>query len=258
MGVLTRGQYTFGTKTKTEIFVLTAPVSLTGTAGINSGTTTLNGVGTLFTQELLVGDNVRFSSSGYAFTIASIVSNTQAIVVSASPITIATSSVIQLLNPKRIKFGASVFNITDRYPMYYSGNNGSLTIDEWKMGAFCNGQVVPVANASVTTAITEGQVLQTSVGAIQPYTSGLDPAIAVAYSLVYGDCCVGSAVCGIHNTDSSGAIPKGYFTQPNSAGSNVISDGATSTADNCGIGVTASGTPVAGEIEMMVNFHERL
>jgi hypothetical protein len=190
----------------------------------------------------------------------SITSNTSLTTTTTAPISF-TNAQITLANPKRIRLGDSVFNITDRYPMYYSGDNTGLTINTWKQGAFCNGQVIPITNASANLTITEGQVLQNSTtinGTIQPYTSGLDPAVAVNYFFAYGSCCIPSAVCGIHNTDASGVIPKGNFTQPSASTSAVVDDGATSSADNCGIACTSAGTPVAGEVEMLVNFHERL
>jgi len=260
MGILTRGKYTFGNKTKQQILQLTTAQALTGTSSIANGSTTINGIGTLYTQEVFVGDVVRFGTNTYSFIIQSITSNTQMVVTVSSPIAIA-SQTLNLANPKRIKFGDSVFNITDRYPMYYSGDNTGLTIATWLKGEFCNGQLAPIRNGSANNTILEGQVLQCanfSNGIIQPYSSGLDPATAVTYYLSYGGSCVPSAVCGIHNTDASGVIPKGDFTQPSSSTSAVIDDGATSTADNCGIACTSNGTPVAGEVEMIVNFHERL
>lgn len=260
MGILTKGKYTFGNKTKTEIIQLTTAQNLTGTASMAISTSTINGVGTLFTQEVFVGDIVRFSTSSQLFVVAAIVSNTQITTTFTTGVAIA-SQVLTIPNPKRIKPGDSVFNLTDNYPMYYAGDNLNTTFATWIKGEFCNGQVVPIINSSATASITEGQVLQnssTKTFTIEPYTTGLDPAIAVAYQLSFGNCCVPSAVCGIHNTDASGAIIKGNFTQPNASGSNVIDDGATASADNAGIAVTASGTPVAGEVEMLVNFHERL
>ena len=256
MGILTKGQYTFGNKTKTEIIQLTAPLTLTGTASTTSLSNVVNGTGTLFLTELIVGQIIRFST-GNIFTIATIVSNTQLTITINAGVNI-TNGAISLMNPKRIKFGASVFNVTDRYPMYYSGDFGVVGSLAWQMGGFCNGQIVPLCLVNLTASVTEGQVLQVQGSAIRPYISGLDPAIAVAYNLVYDDCCLPSAVCGIHNTDSSGAIPKGNFTQPSASVPSVIDDGATSTADNCGIAVVSAGTPVAGEVEMLVNFHERL
>lgn len=260
MGVLTKGKYTFGNKTKTEIIQLTTAQNLTGTCSMAISSNIITGVGTSFLTEVFVGDVVRFLSGGYTFTIASITSNTSMTITTTTPVTLA-SQTLALANPKRIKFGASVFNVTDRYPMYYAGDNTGITANNWVKGEFCNGQVVPIKNALAITTLTEGQVLQNSTtvnGSIQAYASGLDPAIAVAYQISYGACCVPSAVCGIHNTDASGVIPKGNFTQPSASTSAVIDDGATSTADNCGIACTSAGTPVAGEVEMLVNFHERL
>jgi hypothetical protein len=260
MGILTKGKYTFGNKTKTEIIQLSIPQNLTGTASMSISSATINGVGTLFTQEVFVGDVVRFSTSSYTFIILSITSNTLMTATTTAPATIS-SQTLTLPNPKRIKAGDSVFNLTDRYPMYYSGDNTGLTIGTWNKGEFCNGQIAPIKNASATTTLTEGQVLQNSTtinGTIQAYTSGLDTAIAVLYQLALGGSCVPSAVCGIHNTDSSGVIPKGNFTQPSASTPAVIDDGATATADNCGIACTSAGTPVVGEVEMLVNFHERL
>ena len=258
MAILTRGQYTFGNKAKTEIFTLNAPQTLTGTASTTLSSNVVNGTGTLFLTELIVGQNFRFNgATGNIYTIATILSNTQlTITINA---TSPTSGAISLMNPKRIPFGASVFNVTDRYPMYYSADNNNLNsaIGEWKMGAFCNGQIAPMPNLNTINSITKGQLLQTSSVFITPYTSGLDPAIGVAYNFVYGNCCVQSANCGIHSTDYSGAIPKGNFTQPSASTSAVVNDGATSSADNCGIAVTSENI-IAGEVDMLVNFHERL
>lgn len=259
MGVLTKGQYTFGNKTKTQILQLTTAQNLTGTAVIGLGSNIITGTGTLFLTELFVGDTVRFVTTGLTFVVATITSNTSITVTTTSPQT-TTVQTLALANPKRIKLGQSVFNITDRYPMYYSGDNtGGLTA--WRKGEFCNGQAVPITNASATTTITEGQVLQNSstvAGTIQAYVGALDTAVAVCYYLSYGSSCVPSAVCGIHNTDTSGAIPKGNFTQPAPSSPLIVDDGVTSTADNCGIAVTSTGTPIGGETEMLVNFHERL
>lgn len=262
MGILTRGQYTFGNKTKTQIVQLTTAQALTGTSSMSSGSATITGVGTLYTQEVFVGDVVRFNTSAYSFIIQSITSNTQMTATVVAPVAIA-SQVLSLPNPKRIKRGDSVFNVTDRFAMYYSGDNtGGL--NAWVKGEFCNGQVVPIINSARTATITEGQVLQNSTtinAAIEAYSAGtIDPAIAVTYHLAFGDSCVPSAVCGIHNTDASGAIPKGNFVQPSlTAGTSaLIDDNTTSTADSCGIALTASGTPVAGEFECYINFQERL
>ena len=259
MGVLTKGQYTFGNKTKTQILQLTTAQNLTGTAVIGLGSNIITGTGTLFLTELFVGDTVRFVTTGLTFVVATITSNTSITVTTTSPQT-TTVQTLALANPKRIKLGQSVFNVTDRYPMYYSGDNTG-GINAWRKGEFCNGQVVPITNTSATTTITEGQVLQNSstvAGSIQPYTSGLDPSIAVCYYLSYGSSCVPSAVCGIHNTDSSGTITKGNYTQPNASGSTVVDDTPIESADTCGVAVTANGTPVTNEIEMLVNFFERL
>jgi len=260
MGVLTNGQYTFGNKTKPEILQLTTAKNLSGTSSMSISSNVINGVGTSFLTEVFVGDVVRFATSGYSFIIASITSNISMTTTAVAPVAIA-SQTLALANPKRIKFGASVFNLTDRYPMYYSGDGTGITSNTWIKGEFCNGQICPIKNASNNLTITEGVVLQNSTtinGSIQAYTSGLDPAIAVCYYLAYGGSCVPIAVCGIHNTDASGAITKGNFTQPSASTSAVVDDGATSTADNCGIAVTSSGTPVVGEVEMLVNFIERL
>ena len=261
MGVLTNGQYTFGNKTKTQIQQLTTAQNLTGTASMVISTNVINGVGTSFLTQVLVGDVVRFvGGSGYSFIIASIISNTSMTTTTTVPVSVA-SQTLALANPKRIKFGASVFNTTDRYPMYYAGDGTGITANTWVKGEFCNGQVVPIKNASNNLTITEGAVLQNSAtnsGTIQAYAGPLDSAVAVGYYLSYGGSCVPSAVCGIHNTDTSGAIPKGNFTQPAPASALIIDDGATGSADNCGIAVTSSGTPIGGETEMLVNFHERL
>lgn len=259
MGVLTRGQYTFGNKTKTQITQLTTAQTLTGTASISLGATTLNGTGTLFTQELFVGDVIGLS--GRNVTIATIVSNTQLTLTAPTTFSVSGSS-ISLLNPKRIRNGDSVFNTTDNYPMYYSGDNNA-DYGVWKRGSFCNGQIIPIKNVSETTTITAGQVLQPSSstqGTIEPYSAGtIDPAISVTYFDALGSCCVSSAVCGIVNTDITGTIAtKGNFTQPSiTAGqSTIVDDGASTTADSCGIAMTSS--IVAGEISMYVNFQERL
>lgn len=265
MGVLTKGKYTFGNKTKIEIIQLTnTSVALTGTVSISSGATALTGSGTLFLTELLPGDIIK-TSSGVVLMVQSIASNTSLTTANTASNTVV-SLAFDLINSRRVKAGDSVFNVTDRFPMFYSGNifssaTGIPTTGRWIKGDFTNGQVVPGKNGQATSSILEGNVLRGDTAnsvAVIPYTSVLDQAWAVSYQLVYGQCCIPNAVCGIHNTDCSGVVTKGNFTQPNSAGSNVVDDGATSTADNAGIACTASGTPVAGEIEMLVNFHERL
>ena len=60
MGVLTKGKYTFGNKTKAQIANLTAPVSKTGT--LVSVGTAVTGTGTAFTTELWVGCIIRCAS----------------------------------------------------------------------------------------------------------------------------------------------------------------------------------------------------
>lgn len=265
MGILTKGKYTFGNKTKLEIVQLTnVSTALTGTASISSGSSSVTGTGTLFLTELLPGDIIKFSS-GVVLMVQTITSNTAFTAANTATNTVVGLA-LDLLNSKRVKAGDSVFNLTDRFPMYYSGNifNASTAIPStgrWIKGEFANGQTVPIKNGAATASILEGNVLQGNTAAgvtVEPYSSVLDQAWGVCYFLSFGNCCVPSAVCGIHNTDVSGVVTKGNFTQPNSVGSNVVDDGATSTADNAGIACTASGTPVAGEIEMLVNFHERL
>ena len=266
MGILTKGQFTFGNKTKTQIIQLTTAQNLTGTAVIGLGSNIITGTGTLFLTELFVGDTIRFVTAGLTFIVSTISSNTSITVTTASPQT-TTVQTLALANPKRIKPGQSVFNTTDRYPMYYSGDNiGGL--NAWRKGEFCNGQVVPITNASATTTITEGQILQNSstiIGTVQTFTSGAtQSAIAVTYTPAYGSSCVPSAVCGIHNTDASPTsigttIAKGNFTRPSTvANGAVMFAGTTSAALNSGIAVTSVNTPVTGEIEMLVNFQERV
>lgn len=265
MGILTRGKYTFGTKTKTQILQLTnTTVALTGTISISSGATSVTGTGTSFLTQLFPGDIIK-ASSGVLLMVQSIASNTSLTAANTASNTVVGLA-FDLMNSVRARAGDSVFNITDRYPMYYSGNifstsTGIPSVGRWIKGEFANGQTVPIKNGQATSTLLEGSVLRgdnaSSVAAI-PYTSVLDQAWAVTYFLTYGQSCIPAAVCGIHNTDCSGVVTKGNFTQPNSAGSNVVDDGSTSTADNAGIACTASGTPVAGEIEMLVNFHERL
>jgi hypothetical protein len=122
MGILTKGQFTFGNKTKTQIIQLTTAQNLTGTAVIGLGSNIITGTGTLFLTELFVGDTIRFVTAGLTFIVSTITSNTSITVTTASPQT-TTVQTLALANPKRIKPGQSVFNTTDRYPMYYSGDN---------------------------------------------------------------------------------------------------------------------------------------
>lgn len=265
MGILRPGKYTFGNKTKTEILNLTAPLTLTGTCSISIGSTTLTGVGTLFTQELFVGNIIRVSTS--VFRIATIVSNTSLTIDLASASTIAAGTPITLLNPKGIKKGDSVFNTTDRFPMYYTGDSGCFTLpsgafEKWKLGTWSNGQISAIKMLQGST-ILEGNVLTTTSVNVNPYSSGsVDTAAAMSYfSVLYDESCCATANCGIHNTDSSGAIAKGNFTKPSLSASTpaVVLDSTTSASgDSCGVACTSTGTPAAGELEMLVNFQERL
>ena len=265
MGVLTRGKYTFGNKTKIQIIQITnTSVALTGTVTIASGTTTLTGIGTSFLTELLPGDIVK-ANSGVVLMVQSIASNISLTTANTASNTVSGLA-FDLLNAKRAKAGDSVFNLTDRYAMHYSGNmfnfsSGIPSVGRWIKGDFANGQTVPTKNGQATSSILEGAVLRgdtaSSVATI-PYTSVLDQAWAICYQLVYGQCCIPAAVCGIHNTDCAGVVTKGNFTQPNASGANVIDAGSFSAGDSGGVACTASGTPIVGEVEMLVNFHERL
>ena len=261
MGILTRGQYTFGNKSKSEISSLSAPLTLTGGVAINASSTTLNGTSTLFLSELFPGDIIRIPVGGWVFLVQSIASNTSLTVSEAPTATVSTTG-FTLLNPKRIKRGDSVFNLTDRYPMYYAGDNDGPSSGKWLKGEFCNGQIIPIRNDSRTGNLLEGNVLQNTTSATVPiaigsYSTPANAAIGVTYNTAYGRSCVPTAVCGIHNTDTGGTINKGEWTTPASGTPAVIQDSGGASSGACGIAVSASGTP-AGEVEMLVNFIERL
>jgi hypothetical protein len=270
MGILRPGKYTFGNKTKTEISNLTNGLALTGTnATINFGDTTITGVGTLFTQQLFVNNLIKISNS--VFKVTAITSNTLISIDGSAQVGIASGNSINLLNPKGIKKGDSVYNITDRMPMYYSGDNITFNstfgaLNTWLLGTWVNGQISPMKMTINTSSILEGNVLTTSsfsYVSVNPYSNGnVDFATCVAYfSILNENSCVATANCGIHNTDSSGAIAKGNFTKPSLSVSTpaVVLDSTTSASgDSCGVACTSTGTPAAGELEMLVNFQERL
>ena len=268
MGILTKGKFTLGTRTKAQIASLVTGTSLTGTASINVGTTSVTGTGTLFTQQVIVGDVIKISS--YSFVITSITNNTTLTVGTNASITISNGAIV-LLNPRRIKKGDSVYNITDRFPMYYSGDDaGFVSLPKWKSGNFVNGQVIAIRSGSDTSGILEGKVLYTPnstslAASVFDYAGsaiGLDGAVGVSYFTANSDAVVPTAVSGIHNTDvASGAVAKGNYLKPTTSATlnGVILDSATNpTGDTCGIACTSLGTPVAGEVEMLVNFIQRL
>lgn len=267
MGILTKGKFTLGTRTKSQIASLLASTSLTGVGSITAGTATVTGTGTLFTQQLVVGDVIKISS--YSFVVLSITNNTSLIVNSNAGFTISGGA-LSLLNPRRIKKGDSVYNITDRFPMYYSGDDaGFVSLPKWKSGNFVNGQVIAIRNASDTSGISEGRVLYTpnsvslsaSVFDYSGSAVGIDGAVGVSYFSANSDAAVPTAVSGIHNTDvASGTITKANFVKPTTSTTlnGVISDGTFATGDSCGVACTSSGTPIAGEVEMLVNFIQRL
>jgi hypothetical protein len=252
MGVMTAGRYTFGNKTKADIVGLTEGVSKTGT--LTSTGTSLSGSGTLFTTELQVGDVI--SCSAETAVIASITDNTTA-TLQAAPLTDFSAESYQLVNPKRIKRGASVFNTTDRIAMYYTGDDEDL----WTKGEFCSGQAIPMRNAYGNSSLTEGEVLEPS-GSVNygmvDYDGTIDHALGVAYHTVQAGCCCPLAVVGVHNTDANGTITKGNFVVPSVSTSDVTDDGTTESSDQCGVAMTSDGTPTTGEIEMLVNFLERI
>lgn len=268
MGILTTGKFTLGTKTKAQIASLLASTSLTGVGSITAGTAIVTGTGTLFTQQLIVGDVIKISS--YSFVVLSITSDTSLTVGSNASITISGGT-LSLLNPKRIKKGDSVYNITDRFPMYYSGDDGGfVSLPKWKSGNFVNGQVVAIRNASDTSGITEGRVLYTTTSAslqasVFDYAGsaiGVDGAVGVSYFTANSDAVVPTAVSGIHNTDvATGTPAKGSFLKPTTSATlnGIILDSTTTpSGDTCGVACTSTGTPVAGEIEMLVDFIERI
>jgi hypothetical protein len=253
MGIQSKGRYTHGNKTKAQITNLTG-VGLARTGTLVSSGTAITGTGTLFLTELLVGDIIE--CSGETLEITVITDNTN-MTASSSAITDFATESYTLLNPNRIKAGESVFNVTDRIAMYYTGDGRNL----WTKGEFCSGQAIPIRNAWGDASITEGEVLEPSSTVnygLVDYDGTLDHACAVNYALVKARCCMAVGVVGMHNTDSSGTITKGDACQPHSSTSAVISDGTSMSADNCGIAMTSDGTPTSGELEMMVNFLERL
>jgi len=261
MGNLRPGNYTFGNKTKTEIIALTGS-GVTGTGTISASGISLTGSGTQFLTDLYVGA-VLLPSSNNTLIVGAITSNTVATLQTAVGASF-NSNAYTLLNPNRVKAGDTVFNTTDNYPMYYSGDGLGPSGGTWKKGEFCSGQAVPIRNGNNSTSLLEGNVLTsatTVVAGATAYSSGtVDPAMAVAYSLALGNNCVPAAVCGIHNTDFNGATAsKGNFLQPSTTANqaSVTDDGAASTGDSCGIAAKNSGTP-ATEVEMIVNFQERL
>lgn len=267
MGNLRPGKYTFGNKTKAQILSLTSPLTLTGTcSAIAFADTTINGVGTLFTQQLFVGSLINISTD--VFKVASIISNTSLTIDFIAENPISAGNTIRLLNPKRIKSGDSVYNLTDRMAMYYSGDSGTWispfsVVSTWKLGNWCNGQISGVVASYGTANIcTEGNVLTSDAIQLKPYTSGtVDTAISVAYfTVVYEDTIISSIDCGIHNVDSAGAIAKGNFCKPSLAINTpavVLDSTISGSGDSCGIACTSTGTPIVGELEMLVNIQER-
>lgn len=263
MGILTKGQYTLGNKTKTEIANLIAPTNLTGTASITSGSSTINGTGTLFLSQVVAGDILRFPSDGFSVVVLTVNSNTSITTVAPAPTT-GVLGTIQLMNPRRLKAGDSVFNTTDKFPMYYTGDNTGIVGKSWKRGDFVNGQVTCLANNAEVTTITEGNVLQTntSAGCIESYIAGtIDPAVATAYQTAFGGSCVASAVTGIHNTSISGTVTKGNYVRPSTSTntSSVVDNGvAPANNDSCGVTCTNNGTPAVGQVELLLNYTQRL
>ena len=276
MGVLTKGKYTFGNKSKTDIqSILNETAALTGLFTTSSGSSLVTGTGTLFTIELIVGDAISFAS-GESYVVQSITDNTS-LTLTKNVVTACaggpTCTAVRL-NARRIKAGDTVFNTTDNFAMIYSGDGQGFTIQKWSRGNFVNGQVVPIKNANDITSIAEGNVLTTSAseaGSIISYLSGVQQeACAITYMTTSGEHCLPSAVCGIHtvnvvsnggSTPAAGPWSKGNFLKPSTS----LTTGALTNASNAGAilncGVltttvaTASTTPI--QVKTLVNFIQR-
>lgn len=276
MGVLTKGKYTFGNKSKTDIqSILNETAALTGLFTTSSGSSLVTGTGTLFTIELIVGDAISFAS-GESYVVQSITNNTS-LTLTKNVVTACaggpTCTAVRL-NARRIKPGDTVFNTTDNFAMIYSGDGQGFTIQKWSRGNFVNGQAVPIKNANDITSIAEGDVLTTSAseaGSIISYLSGVQQeACAITYMTTSGEHCLPSAVCGIHtvnvvsnggSTPAAGPWSKGNFLKPSTS----LTTGALTNASNagatlnCGVLTTtvasASTTPI--QIKTLVNFIQR-
>jgi hypothetical protein len=249
MGVQRKGRYTLGYRTKADIRALTLGVAQTGT--LTTSGTTLTGSGTTFTN-YEIGDVLRCSDEQVI--IATITDDTNATVELAPLVDFAAES-FDLMNPKRIKRGMSVFNITDRIAMTYVGDGE----DVWQKGEFSSGQCARIRNAFGNGTLTEGEVCEpsTTVNAgMVTYNGTIDHALGVVYFTVNGGSALPLAVCGIHNTDENDAgLTKGEYCVPDASVAALIGDGTSASSDQCAVAMTDDG---ASEFEAFLNFLERL